>query len=903
VGSSGFETSASTVGVDALVVACWSAGRDVVPELAMVGPLLGALGPAEGARRSFIYDAEQRLARGQRARLEDYAAVVPQVLRSPSICRAILMCEAASRGDEDQEALGRELRARFPQLGPEVETVMGFMSFAGESMGKDEPLEAGARLGKYELRERLGAGSFGEVWRADDTELRRSVALKVLFAEEDAGAAVALLAEARAAAAVSHEHAVTVHDAGMIEGRACIDTALVGDALPTAEGLNGDGGRAVRVGWSLHDEVKRHGERMSDRRAAALMEPVARAVAAAHARGVLHRDLKPSNVLVTPSGKPMVADFGLAAMGGAIKEAVGVRVGDAPGRVGRLVGTPGYMAPEQARGEAATPLSDVFGLGATLRFILTGRPTYEPSGRHSSDARLDVLAQARLGERVALDESKGKIHPDLRAIVNRATASLPSERYTSADQFAADLRAFLGRRPTLARPAGTARAVRMWARRHASPVLVGVVALVVIMAGTVRSVSRIADERDRARLAEEQAKAALVEAARQRDVALTLNRFTAEVTGAALKMNLERPVTLLETLALADRRANYSLTKEPLQQAGARHFLGGAALAVGDPIKAREHLMKAVEIRTRELGPEAADTLRSRRLLGMTMVAAADAADAADAAAAAQAEQGKPEPKVAIDRPATEVEMATLLPLLEKGLGGDDPDSCAARIIVAMGALRAGDLEEAERLFRRSAEGLSKGGNIGTIDWQDAAWNLGNVIMRQGREEEGLDQHRTVVQTAVRVLGKEDIRTLNTRNNFAKILIEREKLDEAEVMLREFAGDALALGENHPGSIFATTVYGEFMLQKRRNAEEGLRLARLAIPDRFRASVGAAARYRADLLAANALVALGRPNEATAVLREAVADGEKRKLSGSPGVKAAAELLGRLENSSRTEPK
>ncbi|MGQ0628607.1 MAG: protein kinase domain-containing protein [Phycisphaerales bacterium] len=853
-------------GVDVGTVSLWSRGG-APPSMVEIVAVICAEGRDEVARRTLIFDAERRAAGGETATLEAYGAVDSRVLERPGLCRALLMCEASRRvgAGEEAEHVRRDLVARLPTRGGEIGVVMGLVEMAreesaegasagGADSGQGERGHSpGEKVGKYTLHERLGGGAFGEVWRATDGELSRDVALKILHGAPGGTATDALLREARAAAAVVHEHAVTVHDAGVIDGWLCIDSALVAER----------GGRGeTRVGRSLQDEVAAAGP-MSGARAAALVEGLARALAAAHARGVLHRDVKPGNVLLTPSGRGLITDFGLAAMvsGGGPEGGTGAERA-------RVVGTPAFMAPEQARGESPTPQSDVFGLGATLRFALTGRPAYEPSGRHSSDARRDVLLQAREGVPVKGWEVGRGIDLDLVAIANRATAREPGERYTSADQLGADLRAYLASRPTMARPPSTLRGLRMWVRRHAAPVAVGAVAVTVIVAGTWRFVTAVTDERDRARKAEVAAVQALAEAARQRDTALMLNRFTGEITGAALRMNEDRPTTLIETLALADRRLQYALRDRPLLEAGARHMLGGASIAVRDPVKAREHLEKALIIRERDLGPEAPDTLRTARLLAM-----ASAKDKAEEARA----------------------MVQLLPRLETHLGASDTDTCAARIIVATSLRDAGDHAGAEREYRLAEAGLREGGALGTFEWQEAAWGRASAVVSLGRIDEGVELYRGVVETAGEVLGKSDLRAMNTRYNFARILIVQARIDDAERALRTFLADALAaLGPTHAGTVFAHTVLGEFLGTHRHDAAGALELARRAIPEQVRDKVTPSSRYRVELLMGRALVNLGERAEATRVLEGIVTDGAKRKMSENASVKGAIDLLERL---------
>ena len=205
-------------------------------------------------------------------------------------------------------------------------------------------------LGPYRIEAELGGGSFGTVFRARDLTLDREVALKVLRPGSPVPPA-ALLAEARAAAALSHPNVCTIH---------AVDSSL-GAPMIVMEYV---------AGRSL-SQLLEYGA-VPRQQVAALGQQVALGMAAAHAHGVVHGDLKPANVLVTATGTAKIVDFGMARRG--IRQPRGDETALwEPNPAGGLSGTPAYMAPEQARGEAATPASDVFSLGVILYELLTGR--------------------------------------------------------------------------------------------------------------------------------------------------------------------------------------------------------------------------------------------------------------------------------------------------------------------------------------------------------------------------------------------------------------------------------------------------------------------------------------------------------------------------------------------------
>jgi serine/threonine protein kinase len=226
----------------------------------------------------------------------------------------------------------------------------------GERQPGEPVLDVGAELGPgrvigpYRVEAVLGSGSFGTVFRAHDATLDRTVALKVLRP----GSPVppqALLAEARAAAALNHPNVCVIH---------AVDSSL-GAPMIVMEYVDGRPLDAPRPGQPLPAQT-----------VAALIRQVAGGMAAAHAQGVVHGDLKPANILVTPAGTAKVMDFGMARRSPLGGDGAATVLWQ-PAAPGSISGTPAYMAPEQSRGEPATPASDVFSLGLILYEMVTGR--------------------------------------------------------------------------------------------------------------------------------------------------------------------------------------------------------------------------------------------------------------------------------------------------------------------------------------------------------------------------------------------------------------------------------------------------------------------------------------------------------------------------------------------------
>ena len=278
-------------------------------------------------------------------------------------------------------------------------------------------ITTGSRLGAYEILGPLGAGGMGEVYRARDSRLQRDVAIKVLPAAfaVDPERLARFEQEARAAAALDHPNILAVHDLGQHDGAPFIVTELL-DGMSLREALLGGA--------------------LPARKAIDCGVAIAQGLAAAHERGIVHRDIKPENVFLTADGRVKVLDFGVAKLTQPEAPLSGVTVmpttpGGMPHTVsGMVVGTIGYMSPEQVRGGVADPRSDIFSLGVLLHEMLSGRRTF------SGDTAADVMSGILREDPPELPVAERHIPPALARIVNRCLEKNPAGRFQSARDLA-----------------------------------------------------------------------------------------------------------------------------------------------------------------------------------------------------------------------------------------------------------------------------------------------------------------------------------------------------------------------------------------------------------------------------------------------------------------------------------
>jgi WD40 repeat protein len=423
-------------------------------------------------------DAAYRKLRGEVPQEDNYRAVSPALDRG-----ALAQALAAQPGARPEQRQG---------VPPTIAERLSRMP-AGESASAPGGVASWPALPGYEILDELGRGGMGVVYRAWQERLRRLVALKMVLAGVHAGAqAVARLrVEAEAVGRLQHPNIVQIYEVCEQHGHPYFAMEYV------------DGGSLAR---------RLDGKPAPARPAAQLVETLARAMHYAHQRGIVHRDLKPGNILLStryegtkedsscslslvlgPSYVPKITDFSLA------KLLVGG--GESQTQTGETLGTPSYMAPEQAAGRAReiSPAADVYALGAVLYELLTGRPPFR------GETPLDTFQQVISLEPIPPRRLQPKLSRDLETICLKCLQKEPCKRYLSAESLAEDLRRFLAGEPILARPVGHAERLRRWCWRNPAVASLAAAVATLLLVATIGATlaafqqRRLAEAAERAR--------------------------------------------------------------------------------------------------------------------------------------------------------------------------------------------------------------------------------------------------------------------------------------------------------------------------------------------------------------------------------------------------------------------
>ena len=440
----------------------------------------------------------------------------------------------------------------------------------------DPSLPETARVfGDYELLEELGAGGMGIVWRARQRTLNRFVAIKMIRAGQLARPedVARFRNEAEAVARLRHPGIVAIHEVGEVDAQHFFSMDL-------APGLS--------LSQLLHDGP------LMPRRAATILQRLCLAIQHAHERGVIHRDLKPSNILLDDHDQPHITDFGLARLAENASDLT---------RTDAIVGSPGYMAPEQAAGRNrdVDARTDLHALGAILYELLTGRPPYQAG---SAMATLKLVVES---EPVPPRLLNPILPRDLDTICLKCLEKEPAKRYPTAQALADDLEHFLNDESILARPVTRVERAARWCRRKpalASASLLILLLLVIVIVGSPIAAYRINEARRQATQEADTARAML--SFLRDDLLSVADPFAG---------NTERPrgrnLTLLAAVDLAARNVRQRFPDQPLVEAGIRVTLWQVYFALGDLDRAEEHIQSALDLYNQSPGAPELERLKA----------------------------------------------------------------------------------------------------------------------------------------------------------------------------------------------------------------------------------------------------------------------------------------------------
>jgi eukaryotic-like serine/threonine-protein kinase len=629
-------------------------------------------------------------------------------------------------------------------------------------------------IGAFRLVRKLGEGGMGEVWLAEQpAPVKRRVALKVIRAGRTDDAALQRFSlERQALAIMDHPVIAKVFDAG---------STPLGQPYFVMEYV---AGQPITLYCAL--------KKLPIRERLELVIKVCEGVQHAHQKAILHRDLKPSNILVVDvDGKPTprIIDFGIA-------KAVSGEAGDETQvtRIGGMIGTPGYMSPEQSDpGMDVDTRTDVYSLGIVLYELLTGALPFDPKDWQAKPLH-EVLRQLHEDDppspstQVELEERKStasgqKAKPEIKQLARLLNGDLDwitmkalekdrARRYDSCSALAMDLRRYLNQEPVLAAPPSLGYRAGKFVRRNraavagASAVTLMLVALAVSMTWQA---TRIAGERDRANR----------EAAAAKSVSDFLTGLFKVSDPSEARGN---SITARQILDKGVQQIDTGLAGQPEVKARLMGTMGEVYWSLGLYKEAEPLLQKGVEIRRRVLGPENPDTLHSMYLVAKNLNDEGQYAEA-------------------------EKQLQQVLEIQQRVLGPQHPDTLATMIAVAGVIYEEGRYQEAEKLQR---ELLERQRHLVPVDEARVLGSMNNLAVNlaaQGRDAEAESLYRETLEGERRAFGPDHPQTLQTMQNMGRVLVSEHKYTEAEKLLREALETQIkVLGPEHQDTLWTKQV-------------------------------------------------------------------------------------------------